>query len=120
MLPNLTTLREPEPAGRREPRLTTLRQPRKIRYTAAEWAAIVAHARACGRPPARYVREISLGGAPKPRPSTVNDGVIRELGRIGTALTRLAAAAKEAGAVADRTAIEAALAEVLATVRRLG
>ena len=121
MLANGETCTRPaELAGQRKHRLAGLRQPRKIRYTAGEWAAIVAHARACGRPPARYVREISLGGVPKPRPGRANDEVIRELGRIGTVLTRLAAAAKEAGTAADQTAIEAVLADLLAAVRRLG
>lgn len=98
----------------------TVRQPRKIRYTAAEWSAIVAHARACGRPPARYVREISLGRTPKARQANVNDEVIRELGRIGTLLTHLAAGAKQTGSGADQAAIEAVLPDLLAAVRRLG
>lgn len=114
-----TFTRLPDLAGRRKHRLSSLRQPRKIRYTAAEWAAIVAHARACGRPPARYVREISLGGVPKARPDRVNDEIIRELGRIGTVLTRLAAG-QEPGTGADQVAIEAVLTELLAAVRRLG
>ena len=62
------------------------RQPRKIRYTAAEWGRIMEPARASGRPPARYVREASLGAAPRVRRSQANEDVIRELGRIGTAL----------------------------------
>ena len=120
MLANAETCtRPPELAGQRKHRLSSLRQPRKIRYSAAEWAAIVAHARACGRPPARYVREISLGGVPKARPTSVNDEVIRELGRIGTVLTRFAAP-KEDRSAADQAAIQAALAELLAAVRRLG
>jgi hypothetical protein len=110
--------RPPDLAGQRKHRLSSLRQPRKIRYTAAEWAAIVAHARACGRPPARYVREISLGALPKARPGRANDEIIRELGRIGTVLTRLATP-KEANTAADQAAIEAVLAELLAAVRRL-
>jgi hypothetical protein len=95
------------------------RQPRKIRYTAAEWARIVEHARECGRPPARYVRETSLGAVPKSWRSRQNDDVIHELGRIGTALTRLAVATKDSGLLSHQT-IETALQELLATVRRLG
>jgi hypothetical protein len=115
-----TCTRAADAADQRKHRFSTLRQPRKIRYTAAEWAAIVAHARACGRPPARYVRETSLGGVPKARSARVNDEVVRELGRIGTILSRLAAAAKQAGTAADRTAIETVLADLLAAVRQLG
>ena len=121
MLANVETpTRPPDAGGQRNHRLSALRQPRKIRYTAAEWAAIVAHARACGRPPARYVREVSLGGVPKVRGGRVNDEAIRELGRIGTALTSLAATAKQAGTAAEQTAIETVLAQLLAAVRRLG
>lgn len=40
-----------------------VRQPKKIRYSGTEWAMVVGRARAAGRPPARYVREISLGAA---------------------------------------------------------
>lgn len=121
MLANVETLTRPlDAAGQRKHRISSLRQPRKIRYTPAEWAAIVAHARACGRPPARYVREVSLGGVPKARPGRVNEEAIRELGRIGTALTSLATTAKQAGGAADQAAIETVLADLLAAVRRLG
>ncbi len=37
------------------------RKVRKIRYHDDEWKMIVARARECRRPPARYVREVSLG-----------------------------------------------------------
>ncbi len=97
-----------------------VRQPRKIRYTAAEWSAVVEQARAAGRPPARYVRETSLGAVPRARRNWENDEVIHELGRIGTALMRLASTAKESGLASDQRAIEAALQELLAAVRRLG
>lgn len=96
------------------------RQPRKIRYTGAEWGRIMELARASGRPPARYVRETSLGTVPKARPSRENDDLIYELGRIGTILNRLAAAAKASGIASHQTTIEAALTELLTAVRRLG
>ena len=96
------------------------RQPRKIRYTGAEWGRIMELARASGRPPARYVRETSLGTVPKARRSRENDDLIYELGRIGTILNRLAAAAKASGIASHQTTIEAALTELLTAVRRLG
>ncbi len=96
-----------------------VRQPRKIRYTEAEWSTIVVHAQACGRPPARYVREASLGAVPKARRNRENDEVIHELGRIGTALMRLASTTNESGLASEQRAIEAALQELLAAVRRL-
>ncbi len=94
------------------------RQPQKIRYTSAEWRRIMELARASGRPPARYVRETSLGTVPK----TVrreNDDLIHELGRIGTTLSQLAATARAAGIAAQQTPVEAALSELLTAVRRL-
>lgn len=81
---------------------------------------IVDQARATGRPPARYVREVSLGAAPKARRNRENDEMIRELGRIGTALMHLGKVAKESGRIAEQRAIENALQELLASVRRLG
>lgn len=95
------------------------REAHKIRYTAAEWAAIVEQARTCNRPPAQYVRERSLGHTPR---STLNqqNAVIHQLGKIGTALTRLAGQAREAGALPETAMLEAALDDVLSVVRRLG
>jgi hypothetical protein len=97
-----------------------VRTPRKIRYTDAEWLAIISQARACGRPPARYVRETSLGVMPRASRTRVDAEVIHELGRVGTTLARLVAVARETRAVGPTEAIEAALAELLAAVRRLG
>ncbi len=94
------------------------RQPRKIRYTSAEWRRIMELARASARPPARYVRETSLGTVPK-AVRRENDDLIHELGRIGTVLSQLAAAAKAAGIASQQTTIEAALSELLTVVRRL-
>lgn len=101
-------------------RRTQIRLPRKIRYTDAEWATVVEHARACGRPPARYVRETSLRAAPRPRSSHTDAALIRELGRAGTVLTRLTATARETGATAQALSLDAVLSELLAVVRRLG
>jgi hypothetical protein len=95
------------------------RQPRKVRYTEAEWLAVVERAHAAGRPPARYVREVSLGATPKMRRGREHDEIVHELGRIGTTLTRLSAAAAEAGLASQHARIEAALAELLAVVRRV-
>jgi hypothetical protein len=73
------------------------RQARKIRYTDAEWDAIVERARACGQPPARYVRDVSLGVVPKIGRAQANAPVVHELGRIGKALTALAAQERAQG-----------------------
>lgn len=99
---------------------THVRQPRKIRFTETEWSAIVAQARAAGRPPARYVRETSLGAVPKARRNRDNDEVIRELGRIGIELKHLATMARDSGLFPHQHAIEETLQELLAAVRRMG
>ena len=96
-----------------------IRRPRKIRYTDAEWSVIVERARACGRPPARYVRETSLGSALKPRQSQINASLIRDLGRIGVALQRLEATARETHDLPQAATLEAALSEVIGVVRQL-
>lgn len=103
----------------REVTIPERRQPRKIRYTTAEWASIVQRARASRRPPARYVRETSLGAAPKTGHNRQNDDLIHELGRIGTTLSRLASQAKESAVLSEQATIETTLAELLAAVRRL-
>lgn len=107
-------------AGRTSRRRREPRAPRKIRYTSAEWEAIVECAQACGKPPAEYVRETSLGAMPRARHGRENEAVVHELGRIGTAVAALARAAKESGMTAQATVLDAALADVLTAVRRLG
>lgn len=97
-----------------------VRSVRKIRYTSGEWTTIAQRARACGKAPARYVRETSLGVVPKARGAQADAAVIRELGRIGTQLTRLASTAKERGTSPEAAALDDVLAEILSVVRRLG
>jgi hypothetical protein len=106
--------------GEADGRTLRRRLPRKIRYTKAEWEAITQRARLCGKPPARYVREVSLGAAPRPRSSQANAELIRELGRVGTVLTQLAATARQGRAGLSADAIDATLADILSVVRRLG
>ncbi len=96
------------------------RQPRKIRFTSAEWEVVVECAQACGKPPAEYVRETSLGSTPKVRHGHANEALVRELGCIGTALTRISATAKATGALPQAVTLDSTLAELLAVVRRLG
>lgn len=98
----------------------TTRQPRKIRYSDAEWDAIVQRAHACGQPPASYVRAVSLGAQPKAARSQANASVIHELGRIGNTLAVLSNLERGGRAAERSDAIEAVLGELLAVVRRLG
>lgn len=99
---------------------TQKRKPRKIRYLESEWALIAARARECRRPPARYVREVSLGVVPRARRNRFEEGVIVELGRIGNNLDQLARLADSTGRLATRDELRAAIEEVLVLVRSLG
>ena len=90
-----------------------------VRFTADEFALIRERARECGKPPARYIRETALGTVPRARRSTANAAVIRELARIGNALTQLAEVARSSDTPADSPAIEATLGEVLEMIRHI-
>jgi hypothetical protein len=99
---------------------TEKRNPRKIRYRESEWAQIVARARECRMPPARYVREVSLGVVPRARRNRTEDRIIVELGRIGNNLNQLARRAHSKGHPPTRDALRGTLEELLAVVRRIG
>ena len=92
---------------------------RNIRYTAAEWQAIVEAARTAHTTASAFVRETSLAAVPGDHATPETTPLIVELGRCGTALARLAATAKATGALPDAARLETALAELLAAVRRL-
>lgn len=62
---------------------------RKIRFSGAEWALVEERARACGRAPARYVRDVALGAVPKVSRTRANAPIIRELGALAAALQRV-------------------------------
>ena len=96
-----------------------IRVARKIRYTDGEWDTILERARACGQPPARYVRDVSLGAVPKIGRVQATAPLVHELGRIGNALTALAAQERAGGGQERAAAIGEALSELLAVVRRL-
>src|SRR5919108_2428003 len=51
-----------------------------IRFHPEELARITERARACGRTPARFIRETALGAIPKPRQPAERDPLLRELG----------------------------------------
>lgn len=91
---------------------------RLVCYTPAEWDGVMAQARAAGRTPAQFLREASLGTRPKARGSEGNAALIRDLGRSGIALTRLADTARATGVLPEAARIEAALDELLVAVRQ--
>ena len=96
------------------------RKPRKIRYQDSEWDLIVARARECRKPPARYVREVSLGVIPRARRNRIEDAIIHQLGRIGNNLNQLARLAHATGHLDTAGQVESTLEEILALVRRIG
>lgn len=107
-----------------------VRTARKVRYTDAEWATIVTRARECGKVPARYVRDVSLGAIPKAKRSHANADLVRELGRIGntiaSTLGQLRTAVADGVAPPDgegvsdiRDTLYEALSEILVAVRRI-
>jgi hypothetical protein len=72
--------------GRREPR---------IWYTEEEYRQVEESARLCGKLTGVFIREASLGMPFKAQSFGANADVVRELAKIGMALTRLAAIARE-------------------------
>lgn len=124
----LTEKRRPGAPARAAPgsmrRAGERRVPRKIRYTEAEWAAVVCRARECRKAPASYVREVSLGAIPKTRRGRESGEVVRELGRIGMTLREIATVLRGSDQAVRRndlvSEIEGALGELLDTVRRIG
>lgn len=102
-----------------EPATQSRRKPQKIRYNDQEWERVVARARACGMPPATFVRKASLGVKLRTRRNRTADELIVQLGRLGLELQRLARATGSSESTATEN-VSVVLAEVLAAVRRIG
>ena len=97
-----------------------------IRFAPDELAAVSSRARACGRTPARFIREAALGAIPKARHNEDRDHILLALARLGGHLsvlarridcdnTRESDGAQLAAALAEhRTAIRALMPSVLA------
>ncbi len=103
-------VRQPRP-GSPQRRVT-----QRVFFTHAEWQAIAAGARACGRPASAFVREASLQALPGEHSPVGHAFLIRELGRCGAALAKLVATAP--GAPSGAVSLETALAELVAVLRR--
>ena len=81
-----------------------------IRFTPDELAAVHRRAHACGRTPARFIREAALGAVPKARHHEDRDRVLLALARLGGQLSALS---RRTGADAAREPDRAALASAL-------
>lgn len=90
-----------------------------IRYTPSEHQAVANHARACGLPFARYVRETSLGAIPRIKRTNANAELIRQLSHIGNNLNQLARIANTANELPARSLLTDAIHAVLNCIRKL-
>jgi Bacterial mobilisation protein (MobC) len=88
-----------------------------IRFTPAEIEAVAAHARACGQPVARYIRETALGAVPRIRRSQGNAELIRQLAGLGNNLNQLATVANATGYLPQETALRDAVHAILHAIR---
>ena len=92
--------------------------PKLIRFSIAELETVTARARVSGRPVACYIRESSLGPAPRVRRTDLNDSLIRTLAHVASRLTSLAATAKEQQ-LSSAAEFENAVSDVLDIIRNL-
>jgi len=90
-----------------------------IRFAPAEIDAVTQHARACGLPVARYIRETALGAVPRIQRSQVHAELIRQLAAIGNNLNQLAHVANTTARLPDERALRTTLDEILRAIRQL-
>ena len=91
-----------------------------IRFGPDELAAVSRRARACGRTPARFIREAALGAIPKARHNEDRDCILLALARVGGQLSVLARRVNDGNQhESDGTQLAAALAEHRTAVRAL-
>jgi hypothetical protein len=87
-----------------------------IRFAPEELQLVTNRARSARRPVACYIRESSLGPAPRARRAALGDTVIRILGQLATRLSLLATEAKNQH-LAQADEFQQAVSEVLEIVR---
>ncbi len=91
-----------------------------IRFAPDELAAVSSRARACGRTPARFIREAALGAIPKARHNEERDRILLGLARLGGQLSLLAGRTNGGNQhESDGAQLAAALAEHRTVVRAL-
>lgn len=91
---------------------------RVVRFRDDELAAVSAYALACGRPVARFIREVALGIAVRPKPARVSAEFVRHLTNLANRLTALADAAHQAGRTDEEAQLRAAVQETVAMIAR--
>lgn len=89
-----------------------------VRFAPREWQLVIQQARAAGRPVSRYIRETSLGAAPRPRRAHLSNTVINMLGQIALRLTRLATQARDQH-LAQANEFDEAVSKALDIIREL-
>ena len=87
-----------------------------IRFAPDELQLVIHRAGSAGRPVACYIRESSLGRAPRTRRTALSDALIRTLGQLATTLSLLATDAKNQH-LARADEFEKAVSEVLDIIR---
>ena len=91
-----------------------------IRFTPDELAAVQRRAHACGRTPARFIREATLGAIPRARHHEDRDRLLLALARLGGQLSVLAS--RTSGGELrepDRTQLATSLAEHRAAIQEV-
>ena len=89
-----------------------------IRFAPEELELVINRAQSARRPVACYIRESSLGPAPRARRAGLSDAVIRTLGKLATRLSLLATEAKKQH-LAQADEFQQAVSEVLDIVREV-
>jgi hypothetical protein len=90
-----------------------------LSFTPDELAAVRARAVAAHIPLARYIREVALGYAPKPKQHAVNAEAVRALAAVGNTLRAVVARADSEGTTAVAEDAQEAIARILAIVGEL-
>ena|ERR1035437_7861076 len=89
-----------------------------IRFSPDELELVINRARSAARPVACYIRESSLGPAPRARRAGLSDAVIWTLSQLATRLSQLATEAKNHH-LAQADEFQQAVSEVLDIVREV-
>jgi hypothetical protein len=104
---------------RRRPPNNRVRRSPRIWYTEEEFEQVDYAAMLCEKPTNTFIRAASLGVRLTAQPFNANAELIRELGKNGMALSRLAAIARETRALSVAERLDAALQELLALLGQI-